>query len=216
MAKLTALGGIGAVLLIVMFVLMSYDVMGRIQEMTRLGRLMLAMALCSVGGLVYLYLEGTLGYWYWLYEVPARPQAELSFVSRAENALREWQATTAAHGAQQDCGAWIMRMAKAIVPVENWAGTVATTYGIGPNIVVVVRVGRYTQVRTSYNESGDAVLIGPGSPIFEEAKALQSGDSVRFSGVITKEIGRCPFQWAAEDPGPTADFVLRFSAIHRV
>lgn len=214
MVKLAILGVIFVVILIAMFGFMSYDVMGRIQDMTRLGRLILAMVLCCVGGVVYLYMEGTLGYWVWLYEVPARPQAELLFVSRAENALREWQAATARNGAQQDCGAWIARMAKAIVPVENWAGTVATTYGIGSNIVVAVKIGRNTHIRTSYNQSSNAVLIGPGSPVFGEASALQAGDSVHFSGRMVGEAGRCPFRRMVGAPDPTADFLVRFSAIH--
>jgi hypothetical protein len=59
--------------------------------------------------------------------------------------------------------------------------------------VLVVKIGRYTDVRTSYNIAADAILIDRGTSAFDHTAGLETGDPVRFSGAQAIDAEHCIF-----------------------
>ena len=74
----------------------------RISDLCKAGKLAVAGGLCVAAGAGYFYMVGGIDYLQWLYKVPKRPDQEVAFVSRVEDALDRWRATTESHR-RSDC-----------------------------------------------------------------------------------------------------------------
>jgi hypothetical protein len=191
----------------------SSGMVSRIPDLPRTGKLALVGLLCLAGWAGWFYLQGGFDYLLWLTEVPARPAAELQFVSSVQDAADRWSD-------EQSGGAAACRRATAAIeaaaePITDWVGTVYLAYRVGSKMGLVVRIGRSTVLRTSYLEGTDAVLLEPGSNVFDQSVTLKSGDPVRFSGTIVTGAGDCAFQPDVLGHDTGSEFVFRFTQLQR-
>ena len=81
--------------------------------------------------------------------------------------------------------------------------------------MLVVRIGRHTEVRTGYNEDAEGDLLVPGTRAFGQAAALQSGDPVSFSGSSAARAKPCMFSQSADGGGLGAELVFKFTAVEK-
>ncbi len=208
---------IAAILVVLITLLLigsvSTGLISKVSGLTRLGRFVLAVLLCAVGAFGYFYVQGGVGYLFWLYSVPARPQAELTFVSRSEEAMQVWRASTTR--GPQECHVSTRALQKLAGSVTDWYGTVSTIYRVGDSVAIVVRIGRYSQFRTSYMPANDAVLIDKGTSVFAQSSDLKSGDAVRFSGAFSEQATTCAFERTSHDADWTVDMLFKFTSIER-
>jgi hypothetical protein len=208
--------GLALVLVVALISIASSGVINRIPNLSRKAQLCLVGLLCVAlwGG--WFYYEGGVGYLLWLRAVPARPVDEREFVSLTERALHAWSAEQ--HPAERDrkCLIQTREIAAAAPRVSNWTGTVSTVYQLGSKAVLVVKVGRSTDVRTSYNIAADAVLIDRGTSAFGHIAGLETGDPVRFSGAQAIDAEQCMFGLDGPGLDPGASVVFRFTSVERV
>jgi hypothetical protein len=169
--------------------------------------------LCLAGWAGWFYLQGGFDYLIWLTQVPTRPAAELRFVSSVQDAADRWQDEQLAGDAA--CRRATGAIEAASEPAADWVGTVYLAYRVGSKIGLVVQIGRSTALRTSYLEGTNAILIEPGSSVFDQAATLKSGDAVRFSGSIVAGTSDCDFQPDVLGQAAGSEFVFRFTQLQR-
>lgn len=182
----------------------------RIADLSRMGRLLVFAAVCAIGGIVYLYLDGTIAHLKWLWDVPTRPAQELTFVANVESAIDQWSATA---GKAHDCAKLTADLAAHAGEVTDWSGTIATKYRIGTGLALAVQIGRNTVLRTSYVQSPDAILIDKASPLFAASDGLMTGDPVIFSGSLVQDPAVCMVAALDASDGARAEFPFRFGSI---
>ena len=216
MGRLYLAVGLAVVLMVALISFASSGVASRITDLSRKGQLFLVGLLCLAlwGG--WYYHEGGFGYLLWLHDVPARPVDEREFVSLTERALHAWSAEQDRRERDRKCLVQTREIAEAAAQVSHWTGTVSTVYQLGSKAVLVVRIGRNTDVRTSYNIAADAILIDRGTSAFDHTAGLESGDPVRFSGTQAIDAEHCIFGLDGPGLDPSANVVFRFTSVDRV
>ena len=215
MGRLYLAVGLAIVLMVALVSFASSRAVDRIADLSRKGRLFLVGLLCLAlwGG--WYYYEGGFGYLLWLHDVPARPVDEREFVSLTERALEAWSAEQDPRERDRKCLVQTREIAAAATQVGDWTGTVSTVYQLGSKAVLVVRIGRHTDVRTSYNIAADAILIDRGTSAFDHTAGLESGDPVRFSGTQAIDAEHCIFGLDGPGLDPSASVVFRFTSVDR-
>jgi hypothetical protein len=191
----------------------SSGLINHVADLSRKGRLLLVAVLSLALWAGWFLYDGGADYLMWLRNVPARPADEREFVSLTERVWHAWSAERDPRERNRKCLIQSREIAAAAAQVSNWTGTVATSYQLGTRAVLVVRIGRFTNVRTSYNITADAIMIDRGTTAYEQAIGLQSGDPVRFSGSPVIDAAHCVFDLGARGDDPSADIVFRFSSI---
>jgi hypothetical protein len=207
---------IGVVLMVIVMVAVisaaSSDLIHQVASLSRKGRLLLAAGVCLIAWGGWFYYNNGFDYLLWLYHVPTRPADERAFVGATEQALHAWSAEQNAGARDRLCHDPTRVRAKA-EEVSHWTGTVSTVYQLGTRAVLVVRIGRHTDLRTSFNDAAGAVLLDRGTPAFEQVAALRSGDPVRVSGRLMPGADRCMFDAGTEASEPGAQILFRFTAV---
>lgn len=193
----------------------SSGFINHVADLSRKGRLLLAAVLCLALWAAWLLYDGGADYLVWLRNVPARPADEREFVSLTERALHEWSAEQDTRERNRKCLIRSHEIAESAARVSHWTGTVSTAYQLGTRAVLVVRIGRYTNVRTSYNITADAIMIDRGTTVYEQAAGLQSGDPVRFTGSPVIDAAHCLFDLGERGADPSADIVFRFTSVEQ-
>jgi hypothetical protein len=136
-------------------------------------------------------------------------------MSLVEDSMREWSVETDSRERDKKCLSQTDEMQKLSSSVTDWTGTVSTIYRLGSKAILAVRIGRYTRVRTSYNESADASLIDAGTSVFDQTAVLQSGEQVRFSGSSVRGSQPCIFVQDAPGVEPGAEVLFKFTALEK-
>jgi hypothetical protein len=213
MARLLVLAILAALLATAAISSASTGLLSRIPDMSGTRKIAFVGILCLVGLAGWRYWEGDFDYLIWLRSIPDRPATEVGFVSLVQDALNRWtdeqspneaacrQATTAIEAPAQ--------------PATNWTGTVYIVYRVGSKLGLVVRIGRFTALRTSYIEEKNSILLEPGSSAFDQAVTLASGDPVRFSGAIVADTTGCAFHSDVVGQATGAEFLFRFTQLQR-
>jgi hypothetical protein len=193
----------------------SSGFINHVADLSRKGRLLLVAVLCLALWAGWLLYDGGADYLIWLRNVPARPADEREFVSLIERALHAWSAEQDPRERDRNCLIQSREIAESAARVSDWTGTVSTAYQLGTRVVLVVQIGRYANVRTSYNIAADAIMIDRGTTVYEQAAGLQSGDPVRFSGSPVINAAHCIFDLGAREADQRADVLFKFTSIER-
>ena len=98
--------------------------------------------------------------------------------------------------------------------VDGWGGTVSSSYRMGTKIVLVVRIGRFVALRTSYIDEDGGSLIERSSPAFARAAELNAGDAVIVSGSFMSRPEGCIFG-SGEDDGSQVQMLFRFTEVQK-
>ncbi len=191
----------------------STGLISRIPDMSRKAQLALVGMLCLAGWAGWFYMEGGFDYLMWLRHVPPRPAAEIRFVSAVQDAMNRWVGDQP--GGETACRRATTAIEAQSEPATDWTGTVYLAYRVGSRAALVVRIGRYTALGTSYDEGANAILLEPGSAVFAQAAALESGDPVQFSGSIVPGASGCAFQPDVVGQAAGAVFLFRFAQLRR-
>jgi len=191
----------------------SSGLISQIPDWSRKAQLALVGMLCLAGWAVWFYMEGGFAYLMWLRAVPPRPAAEMRFVSAVQDAMNRW--ADGQPGDEAACRRATTAIETQAEPATDWAGTVYTAYRVGSGAALVVRIGRYTALRTSYNEGTNAILLEPGSAVFKQAVTLEAGVPVQFSGAIVPAASGCAFQPDVVGQATGSTFVFRFTQLRR-
>jgi hypothetical protein len=211
MARVYIILGGAVILMMLLIASATNGLISRVPDMSRRAKFALAGALGLAGWCGWFYLNGGFGYLTWRYTVPSRPGSEIEFVSLVESEMKHW--ADAHLGSATACQHATDALEARARQVSDWSGTVYTAYRVGTKGVLVVRVGRYTLFRTSYNEAPDANLLQPGSAVFQQVFSLETGDPVQFSGSIILGARGCAFQRDLIEQDLGADFVFRFTEL---
>lgn len=210
-------GLFGAILMafvtIALISMVSSGIFRAVPDMPLRRKLLAATGICFVAAAIGLYFHGDVDYLIWLYSAPSRPVDEIAFVDRVQAvqaALAKEQSTAARSAACRQATAAIIQAASS---VEDWGGTVSTTYIIGSRIVLVVRIGRYVQLRTAYNNDDASKLIDRDSHIFENAITLKSGDAIILSGASMPQSEGCLFDGQGTSASDNVDILFRFTKL---
>lgn len=213
MSRIAIVGVLAALLAAGVISSASSGLISQIPEMSRKAQLALVGLVCLTGWAAWFYFQGGFDYLMWLHAVPPRPAAETRFVALAEDATDRWADEQA--GGDAACRRASAAIAVQAASATDWSGTVYSIYRVGTKAALVVRIGRYTALRTSYAEAADAILLEPGSAAFAQAATLEAGDPVQFSGAIVADASGCAFQTDVVGPGTGSSFVFRFSRLRR-
>jgi hypothetical protein len=178
----------------------SHGLISRVPDMSRKGKLALAGSLCLAEWAGWFYLNGGFDYLMWRYAVSSQPRSEIEFVSLVQYEMSQW--ADAHPGSAVACQHATKALEARTRQVSDRSGTVYTAYGVGTRGVLVVRVGHYTLLRTSYNQAPDAVLLEPRSAVFQQGFSLETGDPVQFAGSIVPGASGCAFQRDLIGPDP--------------
>jgi hypothetical protein len=216
MGRLYLAVGLAIVLMVALISFASSGVANRITDLSGKGKLFLVGLLCLALWAGWFYYEGGVDHLLWLHNVPARPVGEREFVSLTERALQAWSAEQDPRERDRKCLVQTREIAEAAAQVTHWTGTVSTVYQLGSKAVLVVKIGRYTYVRTSYNIAADAILIDRGTSAFDHTAGLETGDPVRFSGAQAIDAERCIFDLDGPALDPGANVMFRFTSVDRI
>jgi hypothetical protein len=208
MGRLLSAGVFAVLLTVFLISSFTHGAINRLGDLSRAGRLAVFATACAVGTIFYLYIDGTVDHLIWLWDVPARPDQEIAFVSVVESAIHQWRTATAG---ERHCAQLSTDLADRSGEVADWTGIVTSKYRIGTSLALIVQVGRYTILRTSYMQSHDAILIDKDSPLFSPSDSLVTGDPVVFSGSLVRDS--CVLSRADYPDVSRAEFVFRFSSI---
>ena len=212
MGRLVIVAILMAIIMVVVISAASSDLIHHVANLSRKGKLLLAAGLCLIAWGGWFYYNNGFDYLLWLYNVPTRPADERAFVAATERALHAWSAEQDPAARDRMCRDQPRAPAEA-EEVSHWAGTVSTVYQLGTRAVLVVRIGRHTDLRTSFNDAAGAVLIDRGTSAFEQVAGLRSGDPVRVSGRLMPGADRCMFNAGTEASEPGAQILFRFTAV---
>jgi hypothetical protein len=213
MGRLYVIVGVAVILMVMLISSASHGFISRVPDWSRKGKLALAGALCLAGAAGWFYLNGGFDYLMWRFTVASRPDSQIAFVSLVQSEMSRWDDARPASAAA--CRHATESLEARARQVLDWSGTVYTAYRVGTRGALVVRVGRYTLLRTSYNEAPDAILLEPGSAVFKQVFSLEAGDPVQFSGAIVPGASGCAFQRDLVGQDLGAAFVFRFSELRR-
>ena len=212
-------GLIAVVLIVVITIVLiasaSSGIVSRLFDMPRRGLLVLAGIVGLVVCALWFYLNGDIDAALWQHNAPARPSDETEFVSRVEAAMAEYAAAADPGERGRYCLRRTAELEKLASAVTDWTGTVSASYRMGLKLVLVVRIGRHTEVRTGYNQDAEGNLLVPGTSVFDQASVLQSGDSVSFSGSSAARAKPCMFSQSVASGGLGADLVFKFTAVEK-
>ncbi len=189
----------------------SHGLIAKIDDMSTRGRAGVFAGLCAISAAAYFYANGDVEYLFWLYQVPSRPPSQIEFVARAEEALRRWQDDAPA-GRRKGCPDRTTELAATASGVQDWGGTLVTKYFVSSHLVIAVQVARHVKLRTGYDMAEKALLLDRGTPAFEAASALNSGDPVRISGAMV--AGGQPCGFPLNDGDDFLELEFRFEDIH--
>lgn len=191
----------------------SSGLISQIPELPRKVQFGLVGMLCLAAWAIWFYFDGGFDYLMWRQAIPARPATETRFVTLVQDAVGRW--ADGQSGDDTACRAATAALEAEAGPVTDWTGTVYTVYRVGTKAALVVRIGRYTALRTSYDEGTNADLLEPGSSSFAEAVTLIAGDPVQFAGEIVPKASGCAFQSEVVGQTTGATFMFRFTQLQR-
>ena len=206
----------GGIFTVVLISSASHGFLSRVSEMSRQGLLAFVGGLCLLTAALWFYEQGGINYIFWLYEVPTRPADERAFVSRVEAAMGEWLAETDRKLRSKTCLIQTVQFEDMSSATTGWVGTVTSTYQVGTTAALVVRIGRYTKLRTNSDGRHGAGSIDADTELFNRVLAMGSGDKVRFSGAALREAKTCIFVDDSTDQDFGADIVFKFTALEKV
>jgi hypothetical protein len=161
----------------------------------------------------WLYISGDLEYFVWDYQAPKRPADERAFVDRVQEARDLWSAKTDSAARAALCSQQTAEIVGLAGSVADWTGTVSTTYLIGRQAVLVVRIGRSVLARTPYNVAEDGPFIEKGTPAFDRVGELKTGDAVTFSGNLVIDPKQCLFGTGSPAASDVTELPFKFTAI---
>ncbi len=213
MTRIILASGFFLLMMILIISSLSHGVLSRLGHLTRREAAGLMCVICLGSASAWLFFSGEFDYLLWLYDMPARPADEKAFVEQVERSRAAWslEATSAARATV--CKSETARLASVASSVDNWVGTISTTYNIGTGAALVVRIGKYVVLRTPYNGAEGGSFIARGTPTFEQISTLSSGDPVSFSGKVAGSSARCMFDVPSSSDDANVELLFDFTAV---